>query len=178
MHYSIKVRQDVFSTIIFHHKVKLNLIIVTILRIVCALYTKKSPGWLQANQINQNLNYMFMKRLFFAVRSGLFGEACSRIPAPGSIGWWQKTSDLLHREAAGSLDKIKDLVYGRNLPLCDQPLEADVFHPRICEVWEAHKAGSFGVCHNVREEPGGLLPGNVSNCTCCKTNIYDALQSG
>lgn len=37
---SIKVRQDIYSTIIFHHKVKLNLLIVTSLGIVYALYTK------------------------------------------------------------------------------------------------------------------------------------------
>lgn len=68
------------------------------------LYISKipGPGWVQAHQINQNLNYMFMNQLFFAVRSGLLGEACSGIPAPGPIGWGQKTSDLLHREAAGS----------------------------------------------------------------------------
>lgn len=71
------------------------------------------------------------------VGSGLLGEACSRIPASGSIGWGQKTSDL-NMEAAGSSDKGKDLVYGRHIPLCEPPLKADVFHPRVCEVWAAH----------------------------------------
>ena len=49
------------------------------------------------------------------------------------------------------------MVYGCDLPSCEQTLVAAVHHQFICKEWGPHETSAFGILFNVQQEEAGLL---------------------